>query len=338
MKPTILALKRWWKRAGRFCDKALLVRLLALSLHLRNRVSNSSVIATGGPVVSLTTYGSRFSQVYLAIESIGAGIEKPARLILWLDEPERLTRLPRTLQRLQQRGLEIKGTETYGPHCKYYPYVISEHVHSVPLVTADDDIVYPRWWLQELMRANREHPLDINCYRGRVILLGEGEVLKTYQQWPLCRSAEASFRHLITGVSGVIYPPAFLNALRTAGAAFLHLSPKSDDLWLHAQAVRAGYRVRQLFARPMHFPLLPKSDACTLQSSNVLGGGNDVQAIATYCRSDIARMAADLLRVTDGSIVPSNECGDPADLVPAWMLPGKAPGSVRRMDSPRRVG
>ena len=58
-------------------------------LMLRNRLGRSPV-ATGGPgvVVSMTTYGKRVRTVHLAIESIARGAVRPARLILWLDEPE----------------------------------------------------------------------------------------------------------------------------------------------------------------------------------------------------------------------------------------------------------
>src|SRR5580698_9444674 len=55
--------------------------------HL-NRTSQSPVVASGGPVVSLTTFGPRLETVHLTIESIGAGALLPSRLILWIQDSQ----------------------------------------------------------------------------------------------------------------------------------------------------------------------------------------------------------------------------------------------------------
>lgn len=312
---------RWAEDIRGKGGRAIVVRLLMLWLLARNIFSKGNITAADGPVVSLTTYGTRLKSVYLAIESIAAGSGRPSRLILWLDEPELLANLPPALIRLQRRGLEIRLTEKFGPHCKYYPYLITETCHSIPLVTADDDILYPRWWLERLSRAYREHPADVNCYRARAVMIEEDGDLRAYRQWPLCRSKEAKYSHLLTGVSGVVYPPELLDDLRRAGTGFMQVSPKADDLWLHAQAIRAGYKVRQVYIRPMHFPVVPGTEGSSLQASNVFAGRNDLQAKETYTETDIVRMRLDYeLSGEGGSCFRALREVDDGDLVPVWTL------------------
>jgi hypothetical protein len=254
-------------------------------LALRSRIVRSSIIAAGGPVVSLTTHGTRVADVHLAIESIARGHLRPGRVLLWLDNPAALANLPASLQRLVARGLEIRLCENFGPHTKYYPYLESERLDQ-PLVTADDDVIYPRAWLRALAAHHARHPGDVVCHRAREIRF-DGDALATYLHWPVCRSTEASVRHLATGVSGVLYPVSLQQVLKQAGRAFRDCCPQCDDLWLHVIAVRAGFRIRQISAEPAHYPSIPDSQACALHLTNLGEGQNDVQALATYSIDDL---------------------------------------------------
>jgi hypothetical protein len=262
-------------------------------LEQLNRTSQTDVVAPGGPVVSITSYGSRIDSVYLTVESIGSGSALPSRMILWLDDADRFDNLPAPLARLQRRGLEIRRADNYGPHTKYYPYVESCERFLTPLVTADDDILYPHDWLEGLMRANAQGNEAIHCYRARVIAL-TSDGLAPYEDWSLCTSTKPSTLNFATGVSGVIYPPSFLTMLKQAGRAFEDCCPKADDIWLHAQALRGGFQVRQINSKSKHFPMIPGTQKIALQDSNRRGQtpGNDRQAESTYSHLDL-----DTLRV-----------------------------------------
>ena len=260
-------------------------------LGLQNRFSQSSMTEIGGPVVSLTTYGKRARTVFLTIESIAAGEVRPSRILLWLDDVTVYQKLPSVLRRLQERGLEIRLCRNYGPHTKYYPYIESEEDFLLPLVTADDDIIYPRYWLKHLLAAWREVPETVSCYRARVVSLA-GRSLAPYSTWQLCSTQEESSRLLATGVSGVIYPPAFQKALKKAGDSFKQCCPRADDLWLHVQALRTGVKVRQIGKRAVHFAIIPWTQEGSLYSQNVVqADGNDRQISATYTDSDIVNLA-----------------------------------------------
>jgi hypothetical protein len=257
-------------------------------LELRNRFSHSPV-ATGKPgaVVSLTTYGKRVSVAHLAIESIARGSVVPSRLILWLDDTALFANPPQPLRRLQQRGLEIRLCKNYGPHKKYYCYVESEQDFTDPLVTADDDVIYPRSWLAGLVDAYQQFPQYVNCYRARVMTLRDG-VIASYRDWPLCDSTKPDFKTMATGVSGVIYPGAVLKELKRAGLGFESRCSRNDDLWLHVHAVRSGFRIRQIQPDAIHFPIIPGTHETALYVENYAqGDGNDRQIALVYETRDL---------------------------------------------------
>ena len=247
----------------------------------------------GGPAVSLTTYGKRSKKVYFAIESIASGEVLPSRLILWVDDVALLENLPSTILRLQKRGLEVKLSKNYGPHTKYYPYVECEDPFETPLVTADDDMLYPRYWLEQLVESNRKYPECINCFWAHEVAMDENGIARS-QDWRQCSSTQPHNRHVAAGVTGVIYPPAFLLELKHAGASFETCCPRADDLWLHVQALRAGYKVRQILPRLPYFSFrgIPGTQDMALCLYNVGEAGNDRQISATYNDADVQMLRA----------------------------------------------
>jgi hypothetical protein len=263
-------------------------RVTSFLLVRRNQSLRSPVIdASGKAVVSLTSHGARIANVYQAIESIGRGTALPSRLILWLDKSEQGKQLPQELNRLADRGLEIVFTQDYKPHTKYYPYVASQESFHSPLVTADDDTLYPSWWLARLVAAYRDHPETVNCYRSRAIAMN-GNGLDRYTNWGVSRKGcVASFRHIALGVSGIIYPPALLQALKNAGTGFIGKCLTGDDLWLHVQAIRNGFKIRQIDSTPHLFPTLSGTQRGGLSQANLGANRNDELIQKTYNEADI---------------------------------------------------
>lgn len=268
----------WARRMTRGAYKALLM----LRLQIRSRFSRVSVTGTVPAVVSLTSYGKRVAQVHLTIESIARGTERPSRLILWLDDPNIYGSLPKSLRRLQRRGLEVALSDNYGPHTKYLPHVLSGSAAELPLVTADDDTMYPRWWLERLFAAWSRDPENVHCYRARIVTFTEDGLLETYLNWPEVGSVVPRLGHFALGVSGAIYPPRMLAELRKRGSAYDPALRQVDDIWLHSVAVSIGVRVAQAEPTPRDFPLLLRSQGMGLRHSNIDGGNNDRAAAIAY--------------------------------------------------------
>ena len=271
--------------------KRPLRKLWMQRLARSNRDSTETLLSADGPVVSLTTFEPRWHSVHYTLESIAAGRLRPSRLVLWV-KPELLQGdVPKTLQRMIARGLQIRSSEEFGPHTKYFP-LVREGPQARALVTADDDILYPRDWLWSLAEAAARRPGLIHAHRAHVISFDAAGNFLPYAQWPGCRSTEPSALHMGTGVAGVLYPPAMQDALRAGGDGFLKCCPRADDLWLHAVALRAGIAVCQtrVFS-PLLFEV-PGTREHGLARGNVQGGGNDAQLRATYTGEERARLFA----------------------------------------------
>lgn len=277
-------------RRGRRTGRHLAARAEVPLLQLRNRRSSAPVVGEAPVTVSLTSYGKRLATVYLGIESIGRGTVKPRRLILWVEDPQFAADPPAELARLRARGLEIICTEGFGPHTKYYPYTVSQGPHRDPLVTADDDIIYPRTWLAALAGSYAAHPEAVSCHWANRISVKDGTI-QDYGTWSPSRTAESRRDQLALGVSGVLYPPRMLEMLAAAGTGFLDLSPTADDLWLHWVALRNNVPVRQVNPVPRHFPLVPGSQSTSLLSTNVLSGRNNEWIRRLYSPEDVRELA-----------------------------------------------
>ncbi len=282
------------KLIKRFKDWTRHVRRLHLLVPLwwRNRTSVAPIVQADGPVVSLTSYGQRTKRVYLAIESIGRGVLKPSAITLWLDGSFLPDDLPAPLRRLIKRGLQVVSTPDYGPHKKYFPHVLTwANNLNRPLVTADDDMLYPRDWLLSLDQAHRDSPEMVHCFWAKTIGISLGQVVP-YAGWRDCHTDRPGFTHMAIGCSGVIYPVGLQRALAMAGDAFMSCCPKADDLWLHVNSLRNGYPVRQIRARSRKFPCIPGTESSGLVTFNEAQDGNNRQFAQTYRPDDVQRLAA----------------------------------------------
>jgi hypothetical protein len=210
-------------------------------------------------------------------------------MILWLDDAAALADLPQPLRRLQARGLEVLPSENYGVHTKYYPYVASLPHHDRAVLTYDDDIFYPRHWLQRITAVGREVPEFIVAYRSHVIEFVDDH-LAPYQSWMPNESEQPSLLNFGTAVSGQLLPPVVLNELLAQGERFREISPTADDIWVHATAVRLGVAVRQVSIIPMLYPFVPETQEEGLFVKNVFGGRNDAQIAAAYGAAEVATL------------------------------------------------
>lgn len=271
-----------------------LAKAHARRLDSEAKNSKSSILGNSDVDVSLTSHGVRTASVHIAIQSIASGDCKPKSLTLWLDtDPETWTPSP-GLSALMRRGLRVQFTENYGPHTKYFPHCIDPDRSPRSLATADDDIIYPRDWLSSLLEsAARDDVPSIVAHRAHHIEFTAEGLIAEYMSWTRRSGARPSPRVFATGVSGVLYPPKMLDHLQDAGDAFRTVTPRADDIWLHAVALRASIPVRQALARPRDFLSVPSTQRGGLGVTNALRSGNDDQIRRTYTAADVLRMRDD---------------------------------------------
>lgn len=288
MKVQLLKLWRKIERGFKRLYRPSIMRRLAAT----NRSSTKSILNPKGPVVSLTTFGSRIDSVFYAIESIAEGSLLPSKITLWVDPSIAANSLPQSLQNLMKRGLEVAATHDVGPHTKYFGEVHRDDTKDLPFVTADDDILYPRYWLERLVKSFNEAPSEIHCFRAHKMRFDERGKLTRYSDWASCENMQASHLHFSTGVCGVIFPPEMRNELQKRKKAFLDCCPKADDIWLNYIAYCANIKVRQVVTVPKRFYEIPGTREEALANINNGQGGNDQQLAATYAENDLTRLAS----------------------------------------------
>lgn len=273
--------------------------IASAAMCARSKTFTSSLIGdAGAPVVTLTSYGDRVNRVARSVESIGRGTLKPSRIVLWLDDPSWLSRLPAALRRQQKRGLEIRLTDNLGPHTKYFPFVSGQCGVTSAFATADDDIVYPRWWLSRLVAAAKASPGTIVCHRAHRIEVA-GKSIQPYSTWTSVQTTEPHPSVFATGVSGVLYPPRMVTALCESGLGFRSSSPTTDDIWLHWVALTNSIPVRQVSNVPKGFWITPGTQKNTLMATN-FAGANDESIATLYSPAQIFQISADLAETNGG--------------------------------------
>ena len=209
---------------------------------------SSECISDKEVVVSLTSYGRRIRDVYLAIESIMEGSVKPNRIILWLSEVEfKNVNLPICLQKQVRRGLEIRYCKDIRSYKKLI-YALKIFPDSV-IITIDDDAIYNFDFLENLIKTHNENPFCICANRVHCITRKQDSTINSYLKWEWCVVENKIYAEdvFFTGVGGVLYPPHSLHEEVFNEEVFAKICPTADDVWFNAMAKLKGTKICKSF-------------------------------------------------------------------------------------------
>lgn len=196
-------------------------------------------------IVSMTTTSTRIGAIADRLEGILTGDRPPDRLVLNLGiaashlSCKGIRAVPDDLQALadKYRQLEFRFTTNLGPATKFLPTLREQWSNPEQIiVTADDDVRYPPYWLQRLAEYATRYPDTLLCYTARGIKLDRG-----YEDWPLIRRnrvRKPTLRHwdyLPRGHDGVLYRPCFFDRKVFDIQRMLQQCPSNDDLWFTAK-------------------------------------------------------------------------------------------------------
>jgi hypothetical protein len=242
-------------------------------------------------VVSLTSMPSRIDKLYITIETLLSQTFKPNTIQLWLGRDElSMDDIPESLLRLQARGLEICWIDkTMRSYDKLIP-ALKMNDNSI-IVTADDDVLYPTWWLERLYKKWLENQDCIICYRAKNIIKVSKEKLAPYAKWPNIASSEPALDIFPTGVGGVLYPPNSLAANILNEKEFLNLSPTNDDIWFKAMSLIQDTKCCRVFPKNMKWKSVLGTNAKSLAMHNNKGipgeRPNDIQLHNVFKKYDL---------------------------------------------------
>ncbi|PSW60658.1 hypothetical protein C0W54_14365 [Photobacterium kishitanii] len=250
-----------------------------IKYFILNRVSNKHLNKDNYKVIiSLTCFPARINKVFYTIESLinqNVNISYDIRLYLSKDEFVK-GMIPDSLKRLEARGLSIIFVE--GNIRSYKKLIYVYDIESKPIITVDDDIFYPKEWLDTLYTSHLEKPCDIIYFRGRKIIFDD-ENLKLYHEYPQADGLHESYLTIPTGVSGILYPPKSLFKDWDNQNLFIKLAPSADDLWFKVMSLLNNRKCYLAYDFSVHFPPVLGTQSISLRKINVLNtqSPNDIQ-------------------------------------------------------------
>lgn len=252
--------------------------------HLQDINLNSSVSIVNEKdnnlIVSLTTFGRRINEVYLAIESIGLQTLKAKKIILWLAEDEfNDENLPISLKNLKKRGLSIEYCQDIKAYKKLIPAL--EKYGNNLILTIDDDCIYQRDLVEKLFFNYLEKPDVIHCGAAKIMEL-KNNLFTPYNNWK--QNVEQSFIESKTnfsiGFSGVLYFPNCFHEDIFDQHKFMKLSPHADDIWFKAMSLLKGVKVKSIgnqFSKSSSLIPIEKAQQDSLSMINIGEQKNDEQ-------------------------------------------------------------
>lgn len=233
--------------------------------------------------ITLTTVPNRFHRVHIALASLLNQHTKPDRILLWVGLKEKSApKLPKSVERLRRRGLKILFRPDIGPHTKLL-YALREFPDDIHVI-ADDDRIYPRWWLAGLYAAYQGDPTAIHCYRAHGMRFNPKGMLRSYVDWHLLAPGLVgpSMTLFQTGTGGVLYPPRSLHPEVFNQAAIRRLCPHADDVWFKAMSILRGVPVRKVQAQFREFPSVSGTQKERLWNHNRSANDIQINAVFTY--------------------------------------------------------
>lgn len=231
-------------------------------------------------IVSLTSFPARIDLVYITIRSILNQTQRPQKIVLWLGDeqfPFREKTLPKSLLDLKSAGLEIEFCEDIKAHKKYF-FAFQKYPDNL-IVTVDDDVIYPRNFLNILFKSHREYPDCIIANRVRYMEL-ENMSFKPYREWTINRVGRTkgpSKNIFSTGVGGVLYQPKFFQKSFFDLEGIRKTKCINDDIWLKAGQIKNNIPVFFTNIYYKQFIEIPESQNESLFKTNVFESDNDRQ-------------------------------------------------------------
>lgn len=238
--------------------------------------------------ICLTTYSKRLQSFHYVIESLLRQKTRfPYSITVYLsrvDLPE--GKITSNLKKFEAMGVGFVIMEENVRSYKKLVYAYSDGEKNI-IITADDDVIYPRYWLEKIILRHKQVPNCIVAYRGHMLKLDhEGHFLPYIEMMKAhvpgrFRTTE-NYNLMPTGISGVLYPPSSLDPIVNNADMFSRYAPSADDIWFKLASLRRGTKCVQVTGRNIHFPFVPGSQSDSLNAINVHKSENDIQLKASF--------------------------------------------------------
>lgn len=231
-------------------------------------------------IVSLTTHSVRVQQVArTTIFSLLKSTYKDIKIVLTLYKDD-LKLIPNDLQLMIDNGIVelIVAEQDLGPHLKYF-YAMQKYREN-PVVTVDDDAIYPTDMIEKLVAAYKKYPDSVIARRSYRMSQRNGR-LDAFWTWLSHFSGvtEPTHFNFATGLGGILYPPDCLH-LSDDNISEILEAKYDDDFYLKALEVRQNIKIANicvshgdLFAATIDDPV---TQGIALWNRNKNGGSEQI--------------------------------------------------------------
>lgn len=241
-------------------------------------------------VASLTTIPGRYSRLEDTVRSLRGQTLPPDRI--YLAVPNRSKRLDREYPPLPPFLLEnttvVETDVDHGPIMKIYGALISEREGDTVIVTCDDDVVFPRDFIEKIVSKDED---AVVCGTGALLSRGIAFVsinstVRPFHNWNWLTGGhvpeEGRKVDVIFGVAGVAYRRRFFP--KDVSDLF-SLSSRSDALFHNDDVVISGYLSKRGVERKVYRDIPP-----ILHADGADGLSSDLPKMAMRMERSIREM------------------------------------------------
>lgn len=207
-----------------------------------NRVDYDKKNKINNIVVSLTSYGERVKELSYTLYSLVVQSIKPYKIIVYLTEQD-FNSLSKKELLFTEYGVEYHITEDLKSYKKLIP-AISEFP-GYAIVTADDDLFYPKKWLEALYKDHLLYPNYVICHQ--FIEITYDKIINPFSKWIINPNKEdVSKTYCVLGGSGTLYPEEGLYKDYNNYELINKLAPTADDIYFYFMTILNGTPIKQV--------------------------------------------------------------------------------------------
>ena len=230
-------------------------------------------------IITLTSYPARISFVIQSLRSLLNQDIYFEKIILFLAKeqfPSLEKDLPLDIVKLIGPKFTIEWCEDIRSYKKYIPAI--RKYNDKVIVTADDDLLYPSFWLRNLVKARASNPNVIHAMRTHIITF-KGNKMQSYNKWKKENDCDVTgYCVFPTTGAGVIFNPSQLHVEVLSESKFNSLAPDADDIWFWAMAINNGVKIHAIQPGYLKLNYIDGSqEVGTLFEKNKLSTGNDLK-------------------------------------------------------------
>ena len=227
-------------------------------------------------IITLTSYNARSAALIKTIQSLIMQDEHYDLIVIWLARQD-YELMASHLRKYRKYNVQVRLAEKDIKSYKKIVYSAQLWPKSI-LITADDDILYHRSWLRELLMAYTPGEKVVVGHRGFLIqFLPNGRVAE-YLTWKRVFMNESPERNIfLTSGGGNLYPPGCFNSTFFKDEIFMKICPTADDLWQYSMLLLNGYKFQVVESTSKEIITWHGSQKQALWHTNIILGQNDAQ-------------------------------------------------------------